>query len=95
MRDRDTRRLTDGGLHNHGVRVTGAQAVSSSVDRLHSKHIVCSSDQAVAHKPAGSEGEHFHPSPFTNICDSNNGNYKRNVLFVLHKSVEKWRKPEK
>lgn len=66
MEGGETRRLTDGGLHNHGVRVAGAQAVSSSVDRLHSKHVVCPSDQAVAHKPADSKGEQQrHPSPFT------------------------------
>lgn len=65
MEDRDTRRLTDGGLHNHGVRVTGAQAVSSSVDCLHSEHIVCSSDQAVAHEPADSQGENVHSPSIT------------------------------
>lgn len=63
--ERDTRRLTDGGLDNNGIRVAGAQAVSSSVDRLHSKHVVCSSDQAMAHKPAVSKREQFHPSTFT------------------------------
>lgn len=65
MPQADTWRLTDGGLDNHGLRVSGVQAVSSGVDRLHSKHIVCSSGQAVAHKPADSEGENCHQALLT------------------------------
>lgn len=90
IEERDTRRLTNGGLHNHGIRVTGAQAVPSSVDRLHSKHVVCSSDQTVAHEPADSDS-----FPLLNICSSNSGSYNKDVIFAFPKSLKKWNEQEK
>lgn len=49
------RTLTDGGLHNHGLGVVGTQTVARSVERLHSKHVVCSGGQAVAHEPVDAQ----------------------------------------
>lgn len=49
------RTLTDGGLYDHCIRIGGALAVSSSVDRLHPEHVVLSSGQAMAHKPTHSK----------------------------------------
>lgn len=45
------RTLTDGSLNNHCVRIRGALAVPSSVDCLHSEHVVRPCGQAMAHKP--------------------------------------------
>lgn len=45
------RTLTDGSLHNHSIRVGRVLAVSSSIDSLDFKNIVCTVGQAMAHKP--------------------------------------------